>query len=198
MDGVDVGPATLHQAIPTGVTNYCSLYPVQTDIAGNTLQPWDCPNFGWTFNWNTTSVANGSHTVQIIATDSDPTTLHTTAVQQSFTVNNVISVTLTPSGPRTLGPNQTKTFIATVTGSSNQSVTWSVNAPNGLYTAPSTGFGATYTVTATSVADTTQSASALITVLVGSLFDPVTPCPIADTRAGQGFTGALGPPSVAA
>jgi hypothetical protein len=65
-------------------------------------------------------------------------------------------------------------FTATVTGTANTSVTWSVDAvaggnstagvitTSGLYTAPSQA--GTHTVSATSVADTTKSASATVTV----------------------------------
>jgi hypothetical protein len=60
----------------------------------------------------------------------------------------------------------TQQFTATVTGSTNTSVTWSATGGTvttaGLYTAPSTP--GTYTVTAKSVADTTKTASATVTV----------------------------------
>jgi DNA-binding beta-propeller fold protein YncE len=68
----------------------------------------------------------------------------------------------------TIGTNETFTFTASVSGTTNQGVTWSVNGvgtidPNtGLYTAPSTA--GTATVTATSVADPTESASATVTI----------------------------------
>jgi DNA-binding beta-propeller fold protein YncE len=68
----------------------------------------------------------------------------------------------------TIGTNETFTFTASVSGSSNQTVTWSVSGvgtinPNtGLYTAPATA--GTATVTATSVADPTESASATVTI----------------------------------
>lgn len=74
----------------------------------------------------------------------------------------------------TLAAGATQQFTATVTGTSNTAVTWSVdsvaggNATNGavtaagLYTAPNQA--GTHVVTATSVADTTKSASATVTV----------------------------------
>ena len=68
----------------------------------------------------------------------------------------------------TIGTNETFTFTASVSGTTNQGVTWSVNGvgaidPNtGLYTAPSTA--GTATVTATSVKDPTESASATVTI----------------------------------
>jgi len=77
------------------------------------------------------------------------------------------SVTVQVSPARaTLAPGATQTFTAAVEGTANPAVSWS--APGGtistagLYTAPArTG---SYVVTATSLADTTASASAAVTV----------------------------------
>jgi len=87
----------------------------------------------------------------------------------------------------TIGTNETFTFTASASGTSNQAVTWSLTGvgtidPNtGLYTAPSTA--GTATVTATSVADPTQSASATVTVATAA--DPT-------VTALSPTTGALG------
>jgi DNA-binding beta-propeller fold protein YncE len=87
----------------------------------------------------------------------------------------------------TIGTNETFTFTASVSGTSNQAVTWSVNGvgtidPNtGLYTAPSTA--GTATVTATSAADPTESASATVTIATAA--DPT-------VTALSPRTGALG------
>jgi hypothetical protein len=77
-----------------------------------------------------------------------------------------ISVSPTSASVTTSGST---TFEATVTGSSNTAVTWSVVdtgggniSSSGVYTAPSTA--GTYHIKATSVADTTKSASATVTV----------------------------------
>jgi DNA-binding beta-propeller fold protein YncE len=87
----------------------------------------------------------------------------------------------------TIGTNETFTFTAFVSGSSNQTVTWSVSGvgtidPNsGLYTAPATA--GTTTVTATSVADPTEIASASVTIATAA--DPT-------VAALSPTTGALG------
>jgi len=81
----------------------------------------------------------------------------------------------------TLGPNQTKQFVATVTSSDNTAVTWSINpvigtvAADGTYTAPAPISAIqTVTITATSVADTTKSGNATITLQpVGVTISPV-------------------------
>ena len=82
-----------------------------------------------------------------------------------------ISVAVNPTTGNLFG-SQTEQFAATVTGSSNTSVTWTINPANvgsisslGLYTAPATISALqTITVTATSVADTTKTASASVTL----------------------------------
>ncbi|MEM7735342.1 MAG: Ig-like domain-containing protein [Deinococcota bacterium] len=78
----------------------------------------------------------------------------------------MISIAPTTAG---LEVGQTQTFQATVTGTSDTGVTWSVSESGGgtvdtggTYTAPQTA--GTYTVVATSVADTSKSASATVTV----------------------------------
>src|SRR5205814_897036 len=74
-----------------------------------------------------------------------------------------VSISPTSASLQTGAPQQ---FTATVTGSTNTSVTWSATAGTisntGLYTAPATA--GSYNITATSAADTTKSASATVTV----------------------------------
>src|SRR6185437_15300260 len=86
-----------------------------------------------------------------------------------YTVPVSVSVNPTTSS---LFANQTQQFTSTVTGApGNTAVTWSLN-PNvgtvsaaGLYTAPSSiASTQSVTVTATSVADNTKSASATVTL----------------------------------
>ena len=89
----------------------------------------------------------------------------------------------------------TQQFTATVTGSTNTAVTWSATggtvSSNGLYTAPATA--GTYSVTATSQADTTKSASATVTVttppVVAVSISPVSAALL--TGATQQFTATV-------
>ncbi len=66
----------------------------------------------------------------------------------------------------TVGEGESTTFTATVSNTSNKSVTWTATGgtitSTGVYTAPTTA--GSYTVTATCVADTTRTASATVTV----------------------------------
>src|SRR5665213_3309584 len=78
-----------------------------------------------------------------------------------------VSVGVSPSSS-TLTASQSRLFTATVTGSANTSVTWSMNPSvgtlsNGLYTAPSViNAPQSVIVTATSLADSSKSASATV------------------------------------
>lgn len=84
----------------------------------------------------------------------------------------------------TLVPGATQQFTATVSGSDNTAVTWTVDnvsggnsttgkiTSGGLYTAPQAS--GTHVVTATSVADTTKSASAKVTVTGSMSISPTT------------------------
>ncbi len=110
-----------------------------------------------------------------------PGTYHVAAVSQADSTKSAtatvdvpsISVAITPAAA-TVAPGGTETFSATVTGSVNTKVTWTVQegaaggaiTGAGLYTAPSaTGI---YHVVATSAADTTRSATASVTVTTSS------------------------------
>ena len=74
---------------------------------------------------------------------------------------------LLSSGLPSLATGGTQQFTASVSGSSNTAVTWSSTggtvSGTGLYTAPAAA--GTYTVKATSVADSTKSASATAAML---------------------------------
>ena len=92
-------------------------------------------------------------------------------VPLDFKYNVAVAVTVTPT-TATLFASQTQSFSATVTGSGNTAVTWSINpssagsiSSSGLYTAPSSiPAGQTVTVIATSVADFTKTATATVTL----------------------------------
>jgi uncharacterized protein YjdB len=112
-----------------------------------------------------TGVAAGSATITVTETESGK------SASVSVTVNAPVSVALTPTAA-TVSIRGTQSFSAAVSGSTNQSVTWSVQesaggsiSSSGLYTAPSTA--GTYHVVATSVADSSKSATATITVQSG-------------------------------
>lgn len=112
--------------------------------------------------------------------------------------SGTISIKLNQSS-LTISAGAQQQFTAVVTGTTNTAVTWSVDSvaggnsgagtinPTGLYTAPAQS--GTHVVTATSVADTTKSASA--TVTVAGLVS-ITPATLTiDTGATQQFTATV-------
>jgi RHS repeat-associated protein len=98
----------------------------------------------------------------------------TKSASATVTLEPTVSVSVNPS-TATLIAGQQQTFNATVSNSSNTAVTWSISpagtgtiTSGGLYTAPSTVAGQqTITVTATSLADTSKSASAALLLVPG-------------------------------
>jgi hypothetical protein len=113
----------------------------------------------------TAPAAAGSYTVKATsAADSTKSASATVTVSAPVVA---VAVSLSP-GSASLSTSATQQFTATVTGSSNAAVTWSATggtiSTGGLYTAPSTA--GTFTVKATSVADSTKSASASVSVSV--------------------------------
>jgi Domain of unknown function (DUF4082)/Cohesin domain len=103
----------------------------------------------------------------------------TKAISINVTPAPSVAVSVAPSSV-TLGPGGTQQFMATVTGSSNTSVAWSLSpstgsiSSTGLYTAPSSvTTQQTVTLRATSAADSTKFATA--TVVVNP---PVTSAPV--------------------
>ena len=132
-------------------------------------------------------------TVTMTATSvADPTKSATAAVtlNPAVIVTPAITVSLTPP-VSSLAANQTVQFAATVNGSLNQAVTWSVVplgvgtvSPSGLYTSPAAvSSPQTVTVTATSVADPTKSASSSVAL------SPAASALICGIPSSNAFTG---------
>jgi beta-glucanase (GH16 family) len=102
----------------------------------------------------------------------DPTKSATATV--SVSASTAVSIAISPESA-SLALSGTQQFTATVSGASNSAVSWSTTggtvSSSGLYMAPSTA--GVYTVIATSVADSSQSASAHVAV-GASFFDDFT------------------------
>jgi hypothetical protein len=128
-----------------------------------------------TFSVTATSVADGTKSASV-----------------NVTILPLVGISiLSPIGAQTLGVNGTVGITASVTGTSNTGVTWTVNgvtngnstfgtiSGSGLsvtYDAPAAvPTPATFNVTATSVADNTKSASVSMTILAGVVISMVTP-----------------------
>ena len=139
---------------------------------------------------STVNVTGGAITIEFVPIVSNPKISAIEILPASG-----VSIAVSP-GSATLGQSQTQQFSATVTGSSNTSVTWSV-APaglgtvssSGLYTAPaSITSSQSVTVKAVSNADTVTSGTATITLTppVGSF------TPIRVNAGGPAYTDSLG------
>ena len=122
-----------------------------------------------------TGTAAASPSVPVFATMTDGTVSNTVTVTVTAPIPPpVVGVSVSPA-TATVRIKQTRQFTATVTGTSNTSVVWKVNgiaggnttvgrvSQSGVYTAPRrVPSPATVTVSATSVADPTKSASAQV------------------------------------
>ena len=146
--------------------------------------------------WSVEEAGGGSvsSTGLYTAPSSTPGTFHVVATSvadnaksgtATVTVSSasVVAVSVSPS-TATVALSGTQQFLATVTGASNTEVTWSVEeagggsvSSTGFYTAPPSQPG-TFHVVATSVADTTKSGTATVTVpssaFIGMWYGPYT------------------------
>jgi hypothetical protein len=119
-------------------------------------------------------VTKGQITVQLIPVVQNPII---SAIE--IQLHDHVVVSLSPSST-TLTPSQAQQFVATVTGTSNKTVTWSLNpalgaiSPSGLYVAPlSISSAQVVMVIATSVADPTKPATAIVNLLPPGSFAPI-------------------------
>jgi fibronectin type 3 domain-containing protein len=138
-----------------------------------------CANFAQIATPTTTSyndtglTASTSYSYRVRATDALGNLSPYSSTATASTPASTVAISISPVRAA-VTTTQPQTFAATVTGSANTSVTWSVDTiPNGnatvgtisaagAYTPPSTA--GTHTISATSVADITKSASASIAV----------------------------------
>jgi len=172
--GVTVSPASAtltpsatqqFTATVSGSTNAAVTWAVDSQDGGNTAVG-TISNDGL----YTAPAAAGVHTVMATSIADS-----TKSAKAAVTVNaSSVAVVLSPAFPA-LGVNATQQFSATVSGTTNTTVTWSVDSitggnsnsgiitNTGLYTAPS--IAGAHTVTATSIADSSKSASSSVAVL---------------------------------
>jgi len=177
--GTTIGPwsTTLTNGLSTTLTinsmTVAGDYKIASSTCGSTVASKASCSIGVTFTPAATGTRNGSITIS----DSAPDTPHVLSLYGAGTAASGVTVTISPTGA-SLGISKTQQFTATVTGSANTAVSWSVDgvaAPGnstvgtitsaGLYTAPASA--GTHAVKATSQADTSQGASATVTVTNG-------------------------------
>ena len=109
---------------------------------------YTAPSSAGTYTVTATSAADSTKSASAVVTVSQPAQ---------------VSVSISPT-TASISTGAQKQFAASVSGSTNTAVTWTASGGSvtsgGLYTAPSSA--GTYTVTATSAADSTKSASLLL------------------------------------
>jgi hypothetical protein len=112
-----------------------------------------------------------SNTTVVVTATSVADTTKSASANVTVTASQGVSIAISPT-TLSLKPGATYQFTATVTNTSNTAVTWAASAgsvsSSGLFTAPTVKSNTTVTLTATSVADTTKSASATISVVTST------------------------------
>jgi hypothetical protein len=120
----------------------------------------------------TAGSAAGTNFTVSAASVADPT--KTASARVTIQPAASISVTVSPS-TASLQPGQTQQFTAAVAGSSDTAVTWTATggtiSSSGLYSAGQNAGG--FAVTATSVADTTKTATASVSISSTQSLPPV-------------------------
>jgi len=179
-------PTKFATATVTLVPVAVSVSPLSISLKGGQSQPFTATVSGssntgvsWSMNpqvgtLSTAGVysAPGSVTTQQIVTvtatsAADPSKFASATV----TLVPGVSISISPTSA-TLNPGQSRPFTATVSGSSNKAVSWSLSpqagtlSSSGLYTAPSTVTSQQIvTITATSAADPSQAGAATVTLV---------------------------------
>jgi len=140
----------------------------QTNTCGTSLAPQAKCTFSVTF----TPSAAGARSGRITFLDTDPTNLQTGFLSGTGTVP-ASTVTISPR-TAAVTPTQSQQFQASISGTVSNAVNWAVDgigggntsvgtiSSGGLYTPPSAA--GSHSITATSTADTTQSASVQLVV----------------------------------
>jgi hypothetical protein len=121
-------------------------------------------------------INGGQITIQFSTGTADQPMINAIEITQS----SGVAVQVNPNSA-SLTASQSQQFAATVTGTTNTAVTWSMNpsvgtlSTSGLYTAPASITSTqTVSITATSVADPTKFATATVTLMpTGGSFAPI-------------------------
>ena len=178
-----------------------SISPTSASVIAGATQQFTATVTGTsnpTVTWQVNGTAGGSASAGFISTNGlytapatvpNPATVTVSVVSQadtsksasaSVTITAVIAISLSPTSV-SVATGGTQQFTATVTGTTNQAVTWRVNdaqggtsatgtiSSSGLYTAPATVPNPpAVTVSAVPQADTSKSASATVTISTSS------------------------------
>ncbi|HZZ84798.1 MAG TPA: glycosyl hydrolase family 18 protein [Anaeromyxobacteraceae bacterium] len=155
------GATASFSANVTGTTNTGVTWSVQEGATGGTI--------GATGVYTSPSSPGTYHVVATSQADTSKSATATVTVTAVTSTTAAVGVAVSPASA-TLAASAVQAFTATVSGTTNTGVTWSIQegaaggtvSASGAYTAPATG--GTYHVVATSQADATKSAIATVTV----------------------------------
>ena len=185
---VVVSPAT-----PTVVSGATQAFSAAVTPINNQAVTWSIAGVG-SINPATglyTAPATPPATAQTVTVTATSTPAPTRTGTATVTVP-VLTISVSPT-PVNVPTGQNQAFTATVTGSTNTAVTWSVTSGggtvngSGLYTAP--GATGSATVRATSVADPTKFADAAVTIVPLPIIVTISPTSATiNTNGTQQFT----------
>jgi hypothetical protein len=131
----------------------------------------------------------------------------------SWSDGGALSHTITVNPGDVYTVSYTTQYLLTTSVSGSGSIAVSPTSPDGYYASGTSvtltetpGSGYQFRGWSNSTGSTTMSSPRSVTAYFGAIpattsalhFVPVTPCRVADTRAGNGFTGAFGPPTMTA
>jgi hypothetical protein len=163
--------------VPLKVSASATCTDPQNDIV-STVITWGDGSSTNGISGSHTYVNTGSFAVKVAATDKSNLTGSATQTVLASNLPPPISVTVSPASA-TVSSHGTQLFTATVANTTNQAVTWTATAGTisaaGLFTAPEVSSKTAVTVTASSVAAPSRSASATVQVLASALPPPLTP-----------------------
>lgn len=199
-----IAPA-LPQVKPQGQIQFSASGPgsgiVVWSVTGNGCTGIACGSISSMGSYTAPASAPSPNTVTVTALSlQNPSVTGSTTVT---IVSNKVSISVSPSSPG-VNVGMQQQFTATVSGTTNTAVTWSITgydcagttcgtiSANGLYTAPSAAPNPPFaTITATSVADSSASASTTVNIVqqVGITIKP-TSAQVAEGQTLQ-FTAAV-------
>jgi hypothetical protein len=202
-DGTGVSPTVLGGVItvnPGPPGTVVTISPTSAQLAPGGTQQFTANVTGnsntavtWSLRGSGTLSSSGLYTAPSSSNETQTATVTATSQANSSAFANAtvtinpssnptVSITVSPSSVQ-LGQGGNQQFRATVSGSSNTAVTWTLTgagtlSSSGLYTAPMpVSSGETATVTATSAADNAKSATAKVTLVASGTAIVVTVSP---------------------
>ena len=203
--GTANGVVTVTETVPSGLTLVSMSGTGWTcPIGGNACTRSDWLAGGATYPAITVTVnvaSNAASPLTNLVTVSGGGSASANAMDSTTILgNSVISGKVTVSGVGlsgvTINVNGSTTTSATTDASGNYSITL---PDTGAYTLAPARAGYSFNAAVTfSNLSANQTANFSGIAVAGLEFYPVTPCRVADTRTGAGFTGSFGPPSMAA